>query len=117
MLHGDVACLVNQVANLLLEEREVFPLGENVAVDAKGGGDGVSGLPGDEQAGGAELVASERAQMAGRGWPGRSWVRFARRRVGRDGVGWGALAGGRCGKHHWGWWGKMLCELCFVGGS
>jgi hypothetical protein len=99
--------VVDQVAELLLEEREALPVGEGVAVDVEGRGDGVGGLAGDEKTGGAELVGGEGTEAVGRGWRmedgggrGGSWVCFARRRfVGRVGVGWGALAGESCGVH------------------
>jgi hypothetical protein len=60
--------VIDEVADLLLEEGEAFPVGEGVAVDVEGGGDGVGGVAGDEEAGGAELVGGEGAEMAGRRW-------------------------------------------------
>jgi hypothetical protein len=57
--------LLDEGADLLLEEREAFPVGEGVAVDVEGGGDGVGGVASDEEAGGAELVGGEGAEVAG----------------------------------------------------
>jgi hypothetical protein len=51
-----------------LEEGEAFPIGEGVAVDVEGLGDGGGGVAGDEESGGAELVGGEGAWGAFARW-------------------------------------------------
>jgi len=49
---------MNQAVEFLLEEGVAFPAGERVAVDVEVGCDGVGGVAGGEEGGGAELIGS-----------------------------------------------------------
>jgi hypothetical protein len=63
---------VDESADFEPEEGVAFPVGDGVAVYTERVGDGIGGVAGNEEEGGAELIGSE--------WPRRAfcrWVRFA----------------------------------------
>lgn len=85
---------MEEAAKLKLEEGFLLPVGEGVAVDGERCGDGIGRVPGDEEAGGAELSGREGSGGAlSSNFRLRTWVRFAYGSLKRCfGVVWRALA-------------------------